>query len=408
MDKRGRWESRYIKNAFERDSAWEVDAILGPGEFEQRKFPASREELLPFDVLIVSMDSVQAWNESQVRWVADHIAESGAGFIGIDSGRDKNLDQTRVELDWLPVRLETSDPSTSIRRLELAQNAWSERAFAFEADEESNLKLWSTFPAPRVARKVTEKPGAEVLVVGRTGSDDPIPMIVMRPFGQGKVVYIASDESWRWRYNVADLYHQRFWSQITQWTMQSPFAMENEFAALDTGDRTCEVGAMIPIRALLKDTDRNPLSGLRVYAVIQQNGKRVDSIPLAEFPADSGMYAGVSPPMSEGKFSISLEVPGIPVENIPWQSDVLVQAPANAEMQSLSQNVSILEQIAQRTEGAYLDESNRGQLSDLLRPKQSGKIEESRWALWQSYPWFIAVVALLSLEWFLRKRAGLI
>jgi len=408
MDRRGRWESRYIKNAFERDSAWEVDAIMGPEEFEERKFPASREELLPFDVLIVSMDSVHAWNDAQERWVADHIAESGAGFIGIDSGRDKTNEESHVELEWLPVSLGATDPSTSVRRLELAQGAWGERAFAFEADEESNLKLWSTFPAPRIARKVTEKPGAEVLVVGRTNSDDPIPMIVMRPFGQGKVVYIANDESWRWRYNVADLYHQRFWSQITQWSMQSPFAMENEFAALDTGDRTCEVGAMIPIRALLKDTDRSPLSGARAYAVIQQDGKRVDSIPLTEFPEGSGMYAGATLPMPEGKFSISLEVPGIPVENIPWQSDLLVQSPATAEMQSLAQNVSLLEQIAQQTGGAYLDEANRDKLSDLLRPKQSGQIEESRWPLWQSFPWFIAVVALLSLEWFLRKRAGLI
>lgn len=407
LDWRGRWETRYIKNAFARDSAWEVDAILGPGEWEDRKFPASRQELLPFDVLIVSMDSVHRWNDAQLRWVADHIAESGAGFIGIDSGRDSN-EKTGVDLDWLPVRLGTADPSASIRRLELAQSAWSARAFAFDVDEVSNLKLWGTFPPPRVARKVMEKPGAEVLVTGRTSSDDPIPMIVMRPFGHGKVVYIANDESWRWRYNVADLYHQRFWSQITQWTMQSPFAMENEFAALDTGDRTCELGSAIPIRALLKNMDRSPLSGARVYAVIRHEGRRVDSVPLAEYPAGSGMYAGASPQLPEGRFSISLEVPDIPVENVPWQSDVLVQAPANAERQSLAQNVSILKQIAERTDGAYLDETNRDSLTELLRPKQSGKIEESRWPLWQSYPWFIAVVALLSVEWFLRKRAGLI
>ncbi|MFO0014748.1 MAG: VWA domain-containing protein [Planctomycetota bacterium] len=408
MDERGRWETRYIKNAFQRDSVWEVDAILGETEFEERKFPASREELLPFDVLIVSLDSTRAWNEAQHRWIADHIAESGAGFIAIDSGRERSPDEMQPNIDWLPVVFDTKTASAAVQRLELMPTAWAERAFAFEADEQANSKLWSSFPVPRVARRVEEKPGAEILVVGRSESDVSLPMIVTRRFGQGKVVYMANDESWRWRYNVADLYHQRFWSQMAQWAMQAPFAMENEFAAFDIGDRTCRAGAVIPIRALLKNADRSPLAGARAYAILQKDGVRIDSIPLTEYPSGSGMYAGSSPAMPEGKYTFSLEVPGVPKENIPWHSDVHVHANADVEMQSLARNGSGLEQLANRTGGVYVDESEIDTLTDLLKPRQSGKLEESRWPLWQSYPWFIAIVALLSLEWFFRKRAGLV
>ncbi|MFN6139986.1 MAG: hypothetical protein ACK480_15980, partial [Planctomycetota bacterium] len=46
MDKRGRWESRYVKNAFGRDSAWELKSILGPDEYETHPFPTTREELI--------------------------------------------------------------------------------------------------------------------------------------------------------------------------------------------------------------------------------------------------------------------------------------------------------------------------------------------------------------------------
>ena len=408
VDRRGRWESRYIKNAFERDSAWLLDAVLGPSEFDARGFPASRDDLIACDLMIATMETASGWSDLQKRWIADHVAESGAGFIWIDSGRESSAGDALSDLDWLPVTFDTRNRVSPIRRLELSSTAWGERAFAFEADEQANSKLWASFPAPRVARRVAEKPGAEVFVAGRTESDRSLPMLVASRFGQGKVIYIANDESWRWRYNVADLYHQRFWNQIAQWTMQAPFALENEFASFDVGDRTNEVGGTISVRALLKNADRSPMTGARAYAVIQENGVRIDTIPLSEYPAGSGMYAGVSPPLAEGKFTLSLEVPGVPAENTPWHSDVLVRAKANAEFQSLSQNRFALQQLAEKTSGAYVDESEREKLSEILRPRQTGKIEESRWPLWQSYPWFIAVVALLSVEWFLRKRAGLV
>jgi len=37
-----------------------------------------------------------------------------------------------------------------------------------------------------------------------------------------------------------------------------------------------------------------------------------------------------------------------------------------------------------------------------------GRIEESETILWQSWWWFVPIVGLLTIEWILRKRSGLI
>ena len=37
-----------------------------------------------------------------------------------------------------------------------------------------------------------------------------------------------------------------------------------------------------------------------------------------------------------------------------------------------------------------------------------GRVIESDTVLWQSYWWFLPIVALLTIEWIIRKRAGLL
>jgi len=47
-------------------------------------------------------------------------------------------------------------------------------------------------------------------------------------------------------------------------------------------------------------------------------------------------------------------------------------------------------------------------LTDRLKLLSEGKVMQSDTALWQSYLWFAAVVLLLTIEWILRKRAGML
>jgi hypothetical protein len=78
------------------------------------------------------------------------------------------------------------------------------------------------------------------------------------------------------------------------------------------------------------------------------------------------------------------------------------------ELTALSLNEELLKQMANVSGGAYLREEDAPKLFDLLAPLTHGRIIESDTVLWQSYWWFLPVIALLTLEWILRKRAGLL
>jgi hypothetical protein len=77
-------------------------------------------------------------------------------------------------------------------------------------------------------------------------------------------------------------------------------------------------------------------------------------------------------------------------------------------MESLACNVVDLEKVASATGGSFAMIEEANTIVDKLKAYRTGKIVESKTLLWQSYPWFVTIMTLLSIEWFLRKRAGLI
>lgn len=408
LDPRGRWELRYIKNAFQRDVAWDLQAILGPEEFAKQPFPQSRDQLVGLDLIVVTVDSFTTWNESQLRWLSDYVSDLGGGLILIDSARDPpNEAMKKDDVDWLPVEYSEETAPISVASISLEDAGIEQRAFAFEQDPASNRQLWEAFPAPRLARRVTPSAGAEVMVSGKL-EDKLYPIVVSRRTGQGRVVYVGHDESWRWRYNVADLYHQRFWNQLAQWTMQAPYAVENDYVALDSGDRSYGADQEILIRARLRDAEQKPLESPKAFAVIEQNGVLVESLPLSLEGEGTGVVSNLVSGLAPGRYQVHLEVQGLPNEALDLSTEFIVRPSQDIEMQVLASNRGLLEQLALATDGKYYDESQADRINDAIQALQTGKIEQSRTLLWQSYPWFFAVMALLAVEWFLRKRAGFV
>jgi len=411
LDHRGGWEMRYIKNAMERDSTWETVVSIGQTAFDKEFFPSSRAKLFDFDLILATRDTVRKFSDEQQNWILDFVGLSGGGLILIDSKRENSETPTESILSPLfPVRSVPSQNANDNQSMRVSPSAASQSAFQLGSSSLPNEQVWAQLPIPKSMRAVSLEPGSEIMVeVVATAKDKPPqPLVVTKLFGQGRVIYFASDETWRWRANVADLYHQRFWNQIATWGMRAPFAVSDAYAALDSGSRIYSIGDSITIRAKLKSDDAQPLENAVVQAVLERDGIRHAAFPLVQELDARGFYRATFGPMPAGTYSVRLEVMGIPTDALTLQTQFIVQPPVDIEMQSLACNTESLRQTATRTGGEFAMLDDADSISEKLKQFRTGKIVESQILLWQSYPWFSIIVGLLAIEWYLRKRAGLI
>jgi len=122
------------------------------------------------------------------------------------------------------------------------------------------------------------KPTAEVLATARsagkagdgaqTGSDT-LPVLVSMRFGAGRVLYLGTDEIWRWRYGRGEVYAERFYLQMIRMLGRESLSRAGKLARLEASPRRAEVEQPIRITVELVDqslVDAAPAS-LRVRVV---------------------------------------------------------------------------------------------------------------------------------------------
>ena len=411
LDRRGGWETRYIKNALSRDAAWDTSISLGRAAFERDYFPNTRAKLFDYDLVLLSLSSLPQLSAEQKIWLSDFVSVSGGGLIIIDSKRtDQSTAMDETLPAWMPVKPLSVQEGVQLKSLRLAQSAMEQPALQLETTTESNQKSWQELPTPKSIRQFELEPGAEVLLEGVDQNDDSkaYSLIATKLFGQGRVVYLGFDETWRWRYNVADLVHQRFWNQLASWTMRAPFATNDTFASLDSGLRMISTDEQVTVRAKLKQDDSLPLEDAVVQAILSRNGERFAAIPLVQDRDARGFYSATIGPLTKGQYRVQLEAVGVPKEALVVQTEFIVQPPVEVETQALACNVGVLTQTAESTGGVFAMLEDAESITERLKQYRTGKTIDSQTMLWQSYPWFATIMSLLALEWYLRKRAGLI
>ena len=417
VDGRSRWETRYLRNVFERDEQWSVNTVIaGPGTDdavlrrgnEDGMFPATRDALFKYDLIFIGEVSPELIAAQDFEWLKEFVEVRGGGMVFIDGPRRSLLRLADTEIgsllpvDWL-VETIASKPVS----LQLTDKGAKESTLNLAADEEQNRRFWTELPAPHSLVAVDALPGAEVLVeVNVDGRQRP--MMVTRNFGAGRVLYLASDETWRWRYKVADTWHQRIWNQLAKYVMPRPFAVSDEFVSLDTGAVRYDFGATIDVRARLLGLDSKPAINATADALVWKDGRIVSTVSLNADPDVPGIYRGQIAALPEGEYEVSIRAAGYSDAALKARSGFVVLPPESGEMTQTAANESLLKQIAADTGGAFLREEDMMRLPELLSPLSSGRVEESETLIWQSYWWFGAIVMLLTVEWVLRKRAGLL
>ena len=153
------------------------------------------------------------------------VEQQGSGLVFLPGSRGRiwSLQDTALGA-LMPVELDEVQPkgigASAPARLALTSRGQGHLLTMLAANEQDNIAIWRQLPGFYWHAAVKKaRPGAEVLAVheGERNEWGRVPLLVTRPQGNGKVLFMGTDGAWRWRRGVEDVYHYRFWGQVVRW-----------------------------------------------------------------------------------------------------------------------------------------------------------------------------------------------
>ena len=269
---------------------------------------------------------------------------------------------------------------------------------------ELNRQRWAMLPPLEKANRL--RPRNEFVDV-LAATPDGTPLLFAHDTGTGRVMALAVDTTHLWfRYGHLEL-HQRFWQQMILWLARKEDD-KDQAVWVRVDPRTFNVSAAVPVEFGARDEAGRPLqdAGFTVQ-VLAPDSEQHDLVPRAGADGHSATFVKTSKPGDYWvKVSASHQGQQLGLEA---RTRFLVDA-RDLELNNPAADPALLEQIATLSGGARFAPERFDELLDQLAetPSPSGRKQATRTDLWDN-GWLLCLfVTLISSEWFLRKKQGLV
>ncbi len=415
LDGRSRWETRYAHTHFERDERWQTSMAFddykdGADNAVAKAMPTTKDALFTYDLIVIGDLSPSRLKPEHIDWLSEYVEQRGGGLIFIDGSRGHLREWLKTKASGLiPIAWEGDAKGlTGPLNWQLTASAERTPALRLSDSPSANAALWPTLPAAAWSAATTALPAATTLVVLRDKAQREAPGLVFRQVGAGAVLYMASDELWRWRFQVADLYHQRLWMQFAAWIAAPPFQAEGKSLAIGTDHLRYAASEQAEIRVRLRDNAGKIIADAHPRAFLLHDGEEAATLELEADPTHKGVYRAQTPPLKAGSWQVAVaDSPTSPRSDL--RLTLRVADTGNQELANLTMNRPLLEAMARNTNGRFLRETEAAaQLPSLLQAIDRKQTITRETILWSSWWWFGAVIVLLTAEWLLRKRLRLV
>jgi len=415
-----RWEYRFLRNALSRDPGVELSCLLfhpqlGPGGGLDYidSFPEKLEDLAKYDVVFlgdvgVKEDQLTAEQCALIRGLVENQA-SGVIFMPGSQGNQMSLLDTELS-DLIPVILDEDRPggfSESVAApLTLTSEGRASLLTMLGDNEQENPEIWRRLPGFYWhAPVIKAKGGTEVLAVhgNRRDKFGPIPLLVTKPAGSGKVLFMGIDSAWRWRRGVEDLYHYRFWGQVARWmSYQRNMAAGQRVRLFFTPERP-EPGATVTLNANAFDANGAPLETGTVAVDLTAPDGRTQRIELQKNDSAWGAFSGRFRVDLPGEWKIRATASG--AEDKPLETTLLAQG-VEIEKTGQPARPEVLEEMARVSRGRIIKPAQLGDLVKEINALPEPRPLESRIPLWSHWATLVALITLLGIFWTGRKLNG--
>jgi len=240
----------------------------------------------------------------------------------------------------------------------------------------------------------------------RLAGSSKMPLLAVQRVGSGKVMYLGIEGTWRWRREVGDQYHYRFWAQTARWMVKRQFAEGDPRARLSLDRTECDVGETVEVEAYCLGPDGFPLERAQVSVHIQSDGGETQRLALGAAPGGWGVYRASFKPEAAATYTMRpiVSVYGErPLESIA----TLTATRPDLERKFLAQDVNTLSAIALASGGRYLRVNESDKLPSLLAAKVERRVLTAEYSPCRHWAYYSALALILATAWLIRKRSGL-
>lgn len=380
-----------------------------------------------YDVYIIGDVPANTFSPQQLRALAERIRE-GSGFLmtgGYHNFGAGGYAATPLA-DLLPVQMRDSDivPAGQVspeqhhfKPLQMLPTARGEQQhYVMRLDVPAkNRSRWESLPPLQGANRFRVKPDAvvETLAVAADGT----PLLLAHEVGQARVMAFAGDTTYQWVLRGHKEDHQRFWRQLILYLARKEFDSDQpvwvrvdprnytpkQRVALTFGARNDE-GKPLPDADFTVDvshTQIDPKTKKPRKRNSRPQPRRSGDESTAEFlnTAEAGDYWVRVTARNEGQ----------PLGYEAW-TRFIVDA-LDPETDNPAADHALLKDIAELSGGQAMRPEKLASLLGRMRKEGIGNAEITqltRTRLWDNWPFLGLFVALMSLEWLLRKKRGLV
>lgn len=424
------WEWRFIKEVFHRDRLVGTRGfrtflrsadpkVRQSSELFVPTLTPPRSEFFAQDVILVGDVPASALSPRFCQMTEEFVDKLGGGLVVVSGPRFGPGQLALTPLaDMLPVK---ADPNLRIRdRQPFALRRTAEAAqydFMQLEPGPENDKAWENLgqlpwyqPVERLhsmATALAEHP-TDKCIDGKT----PQPILAVRNYGRGEVVYLAMNEMWRLRRLWGERYYRQFWGQLIH-RLASRHALGSQKRFVVRADRRQyrpDEQVLLTVEAY--DADFKPLSedkvpGHKLSAEIllpagsSEGAGGTRSISVAQLR--EGVFEARFPVFAAGEHRVRVRDP---IAGQTAETTFQVVA-VPVERQRATRNAALQQALADATGGKSYDLTTVAALPDQVRLQTRTETNVEVIPLWNTWLVFAAVAVLMLGDWLGRKWVNL-
>lgn len=273
------------------------------------------------------------------------------------------------------------------------------------ANKAETAKLWDMMPPILGTNRFGEpKKGAEILA--QTGGASPEPLMLAMEVKGGRVLAYGGD-TWVWARSSEEgrIAHRKFWRQVIFWLSHKENEGENE-VRLTLDRRRIGIGQKVELTVTARDAKGEALTGVSYETKIEREGLNPTPEPVELYTQGEearGAYAATGQPGTY-KATVVARRDG---QEVGRDSSRFLVYQDDRELENPSADLALARQIAEITGGEAVAHENLGKyLKSIDQSTFTEYLSPTEHRIWDNWPFLLIFTALLTLEWWLRKRHG--